>query len=251
MNVPAWSWCVLALGLLAPAGCGSAPGASFFPSGQTMLPATRDLRQPTPWPLPRELAKEPLPLYVVEPGDVLLVQPVDLDSPVRIPGDQPVLPDGMIQLGRFGLLPVSGRTLPEIEMLVRAAVAAQIKDAGPMTVRLVTRASKVYYVLGEVNAPGAYPLQGRETALDGILAAGGLTDHASRKQIVLTRPTPPESCRLVLPVCYNEIVQHGDTTTNYQLAPGDRIYVPSRCMLDDFHTIFEKKPCPPYPCPTP
>jgi protein involved in polysaccharide export with SLBB domain len=242
---------VLTLGLLAPAGCSSAPGTSFFPSGQTMQRTTRDLRQQYPWPLPRELAKEPLALYVVEPGDVLLIQPADLDSPVRIPGDQPVLPDGTIQLGRYGLVLVAGKSLPEIEAIVREAVAAQTKDAGPITVRLVTRASKVYYVLGEVNAPGAYPLQGRETALDGILAAGGLNDRASRKQIVLTRPTPPDSCRLVLPIGYNEIVQQGDTTTNYQLAPGDRIYVPSRCMLDDLHALFEKQPCPPHPCPMP
>src|SRR5262249_42605599 len=158
---------------------------------------------------------------VVEPGDVLLVQPADLDSPVRLPADQPVLPDGTINLGRYGRVVVAGKTVDEIEPTVRDLVKGQEKnrDIGSITVRIVTRQSKGFYVLGEVNAPGSYQLQGRETVLDGILTAGNLTDRASRRNIILVRPTPPDSCRVVLPICWNEIVQNGDTTTNYQLAP--------------------------------
>ena len=33
--------------------------------------------------------------------------------------------------------------------------------------------------------------------------------------------------RVVVPICHEEIVQWGDTSTNYQLLPGDRIYVPT------------------------
>jgi polysaccharide biosynthesis/export protein len=103
--------------------------------------------------------------------------------------------------------------------------------------------SKVYYVLGQVNAPGAFPLQGRETVLDAIIAAGGLTDRASRRNIILSRPTAPDSCRIVIPICYREIVQLGDTSTNYQIAPGDRIVVPSRTYWEQ---LCPKKPeCPP------
>ena len=51
--------------------------------------------------------------------------------------------------------------------------------------------------------------------------------RANRHCILFSRPTPPESCRDVLPVCYKQIVQLGDTTTNYQMRPGDRIFVPS------------------------
>jgi protein involved in polysaccharide export with SLBB domain len=144
-----------------------------------------------------------------------------------------VLPDGTIHLGRYGRLEVAGKTIEDIEGLVRAMVQAQSPDAGLIMVRLVTRQSKVYYILGEVNAPGAFPLCGRETVLDGILAAGGLSDRASRRAIILNRPTHPDSCRVVLPICYNEIVQLGDTTTNYQLQPGDRVFVPSRSHREE------------------
>jgi hypothetical protein len=115
--------------------------------------------------------------------------------------------------------------------------------------------SKVYYVQGEVNAPGAFPLAGRETVLDGLIAAGGLTDRASRINIILSRPTPPGSCRIVLPICYRDIVQLGDTTTNYQLAPGDRIYVATRTLHESLECL-SKSVCdycnrPQTPCPLP
>jgi protein involved in polysaccharide export with SLBB domain len=235
-------------------GCANIFGLT--PSGHRLTDTAKALRSayPDPLPLPRELDKRVAPPFVVEPGDVLLVQPVNLDSPVRLPGDQTVLPDGTIQLGRYGQAMVAGKTIPQIENDIRAQIEAQQKDAGPITVRLVTRVSKVYYVLGEVNAPGVFPLQGRETVLDALMAAGGLNDKASRKFITLSRPTPPDGCRIVLPICYNDIVQIGDTATNYQIAAGDRIYVPTRGREDCGRK--GKKVCPPcnrpqVPCPAP
>jgi protein involved in polysaccharide export with SLBB domain len=231
------------------AGCSSGPGGlNLFPAGHKLIDEAKAMRMANapPIQIPRELEKQPLPLYTVEPGDVLLVQPANLDSPVRIPGDQPILPDGTINLGQYGLLQVAGKTVPEVEAMVRSAVLAQTKDAGFITVRVVARVSKVYYVIGEVNSPGAFPLQGRETVLDGILQAGGLTANGSRDNIILSRPTRPNCPRIVLPVCWHNIVELGDTSTNYQLAPGDRIYVPTRTCLESIPGVdrhAHKNPC--------
>ena len=107
---------------------------------------------------------------------MLLVQPSSLDSPVRLPGDQPVLPDGTIHLGRYGHLQAAGKTVEAVQRDVNALLAAEVKDGGPVVVRLVSRESKVFYVIGEVNAPGAFPLRGREAVLDAILMAGGLCE---------------------------------------------------------------------------
>jgi protein involved in polysaccharide export with SLBB domain len=218
-----------------------------------------------PQALPRELDKHVAPLYTAEPGDVLLVQPAQIDSPARFPADQPVLPDGTINLGQFGLLAVAGRTVPEIEQLAKAQIEGVLKslpsskepkrpadrrdphDVGPITVRVVTRQSKVFYVLGEVNAPGSFTLTGNETVLDGILAAGGLNERASSRNIILCRPTPPDGCRVVLPICYREITQLGDTSTNYQLSAGDRIFVAGRThgesCGEDKHGKHESPAC--------
>ena len=222
-------------------GCNTiASTLGFAPPVHKLIPAAEQFRQQNvnPAALPRELDKAPLAAYVVEAGDTLSVEPVDLDSPVRLPGNQPVLPDGTIDLGKYGRPVVAFKTVPQIETEVRQLIASQTpakdKAGANVTVRLIGRESKVFYVLGEVNAPRAYPLAGRETVLDGILIAGGLTRQADPKKVTLSRPSRPDGCRTVLPVCYNQVVQLGDTSTNYQLQPGDRIYVPSQSPLDDF-----------------
>jgi protein involved in polysaccharide export with SLBB domain len=230
------------------AGC-SAVGVQTPLGGRSinhLLPEAKQFREEAPIPaaVPRELNKSLLPTYVVEPGDVLLVLPADLDSPVRLPGDQTVLLDGTIDLGRYGRPVVAGKTVAAIEADLKAWIAGQEPEAGPITVRLVNRVSKVYYVLGEVNAPGAFPVAGRETVLDAIVAAGGLTSRASPNRILLSRPSTPCGCRVVLPVCYRQIVQLGDTSTNYQVQPGDRIFVPARTLLEDIFFLCDKDiPC--------
>ncbi len=117
--------CLLGAGCL---GCATGPGRGLnpFPQGYKLTSTARDLRaaHPEPLPLPKELDKHPLPACTVEPGDVLLVQPADLDSPLRLPGDQPILPDGTITLGRYGRVVVAGLTVEQIEPLVHEAVAA-------------------------------------------------------------------------------------------------------------------------------
>ena len=102
-----------------------------------------------------------------------------------------------------------------------------------ISVRLVNWASKRFYVLGEVNSPGFYSYTGTEDVLFAITEAGGLTSKADPHQIILVRPTPCGSCKIVLKTCYNHIVQLGDTSTNYQILPGDRVFVPALTFCDD------------------
>jgi protein involved in polysaccharide export with SLBB domain len=240
-------------------GCAASPSGgrlSLFPQGNRLTADAKAIRASTPPPaaIPRELDKQVSGPYVVEPGDVLLVQPSSLDSPIRLPGDQPILPDGTIQLGRYGHYLAAGKTIDVIQREVNAFLEKELKDGGPLVVRLISRESKVFYVLGEVNAPGAFPLRGREAVLDAILAAGGLNSSANRDKIILSRPTAPDSCRVVLPVRYNDIVQLGDTTTNYQIRAGDRVYVPNTTLCDDLKRMMHKdKECsgPQFGCPAP
>lgn len=246
-SISRFSLAVFAAGFaIAGSGCSLGQSLGFTPPAHKLTPDAKAFRDGTAPPpaAPRELAKVPLPAHVVEPGDVLLVQTVELDAPIRLPADQPVLPDGTIDLGPAGRPSVIGKTLPQIEAEIVPLVRKLTKEPVTVTVRLIGRGSKVYYVLGEVNAPGAFPISGRETVLDGILAAGGLTRRASEGNILVSRPSPPDGCRTVLPVCYPNIVQLGDTTTNYQLQPGDRIFVPSKTTAED---LFPRKKVTP-PC---
>src|SRR5262249_45750283 len=70
------------------------------------------------------------------------------------------------------------------------------------------------------------------TVLDALSTLGGLPAQASKKKIWVARPAPSEvGCDQVLPVDWNAITQGGSTSTNYQLLPGDRIYVKADCLI--------------------
>lgn len=230
--------------LISSSGCSSL-GLSLWPAQFPLLPQAKEFAQRSPLPsgLPHELGKRVLPDYYIEPGDRILIEPFSLDSEFRVIGDQEVQVDGSIDLGEFGRLRVAGMTVEAIE----AAIENQIVQAGgereSINVQLVETNASIAYVLGEVGSPGAYALDGNETVLDAILLAGGLTSRASPCDILLARPTDPCDCRVVLPVCYRQITQLGDVTTNYQLQPGDRVVVGARTFCEEIAFWRQSRPC--------
>jgi polysaccharide export outer membrane protein len=237
----------LAMGLFT--GCSLTGGAlTLFPTSDPLLRSTKEVRScmPIRAPLPRELQKTILPSYVVQPGDSLAIELGNTDSPLPFPAEQPILPDGSIDLGRFGRMIVAGRPVEQIEVEIQAIIDAidQGKERATVNVRLINPQSAVYYVLGEVKSPGSFAINGRETVLDAIIAAGGLSGKASPCNVILSRPTVPDGCRIVLPICYRQITQLGDTSTNYQIMPGDRVYVASRTCCEVLLPCFARNDCP-------
>src|SRR4051794_32005583 len=108
-------WAALGLMLAVVTGCSTlGESVGFTPPPKPLSKDAKAVRDaaPVPAPVPRERAVNLPPPHVVDPGDTLLVQPVELDAPVRLPPDQPVQPDGSIALGKYGRPVVAGRTLP-------------------------------------------------------------------------------------------------------------------------------------------
>ncbi len=223
----------LVLLCLGGSGCSSL-GLSTWPTQFRLLTQTKEFAAASPIPsgLPNELSKTEIPTYHLEPGDRVLIESVDLDSDIGSLGDQKIQIDGSIDLGKFGRLRVSGMSVEEVEVAVENRVATYGPPEG-FNVQLIESNSAEVYVLGEVGSPAAYTINGHEHVLDAILRAGGLTSKASPCDIVLVRPTSPSRCRAVLPVCYRQITQLGDVSTNYQLQPGDRIVVGSRGFWEE------------------
>lgn len=237
-------------------GCATG-GAGALPCGQELTPQTKHVLDHAPKvaPVARELCKTVPSSYVLEPGDTVLIETIRFDSPLRFAADQVIQPDGTVDLGKYGRIVVAGQRLEDVESciegivnadaeLITALEEANIEGPERVNVRLIDPQGSQFYVLGAVSSPGAYPYAGRETVLDAILAAGGLSDNARRCEIILSRPSPIGECRTVLPVCWDNIVQLGDTTTNYQLMPGDRIFVPANGICDTIFGIFKHDACP-------
>jgi polysaccharide export outer membrane protein len=198
--------------------------------------------------LPIELNKTSMPPYVVEPPDILVIDVLEALPGRPIEGERLVRPDGTISLDFYGSVYVNGLTLDEIKEKIVIHLRNYINDdvlglvgenqqtgkkfeippaeSDRVFVDVAAYNSKVYYVQGDVNAPGRLPIVGNETVLDAINNVGGLLPTASTVKIKLVRPAPPGACcAQTLPINLPAIVQAGDVTTNYQLMPGDRIYV--------------------------
>jgi len=203
-------------------------------------------------PVPRELAKRALSPYVVEPPDILLIQGTEriTDPNVQpLSGQHLVRPDGTISLGVYGAVFVAGKTLDQIATDVAAALQAYKYGGGTpkLTVEQIKRElqvdvlaynSKFYYVITDGGGYGAQlyrlPITGNETVLDGLAQVGGLPAVSSKKKIWLARATPNHGPPAILPVDWCAVALRGESATNYQLFPGDRIYVGSdtRILID-------------------
>jgi protein involved in polysaccharide export with SLBB domain len=90
----------------------------------------------------------------------------------------------------------------------------------------LTRSEPVVYVQGEVKSPGKFAVVGGMTVIDALKAAGDPISTAWALNIRLVRPSPPGSCcEQTWPVDLRAIIQGGDSTTNRQVMPGDRLVV--------------------------
>jgi polysaccharide biosynthesis/export protein len=217
-----------------PKGC--KPGAGGRVNGKELLEASganlgagdrgrprRDMGYNNP-AVPRELRKTQHPIYVVEPPDVLYIEALELIPNRPISGERLVRPDGTISLGYYGQISVAGLTLPEIEEKIRKRLEDYV-NAPEVYVDVAYFNSKIFYVLGQTQQTGRLPITGNETVLDGITLAGGLTNFADKNRIFLARPNPGGGCDQVFHVDYRAVTECGDTRTNYQLLPGDRVIV--------------------------
>ncbi|MFL5338778.1 MAG: polysaccharide biosynthesis/export family protein [Gemmataceae bacterium] len=213
---------------------------------------------------PRELAKVTLPPYVVEPPDVLIINVVrwplakdangkatgavlTSEDPIRltpqpIEGTHLIRPDGTINLGVYGSVQVAGLTLDQIRENITGFLAQWFEDSPKAFLVIVDVAaynSKTFYIITDGAGYGEqvyrFPIVGSETVLDAISQINGLPAVASKRHVWVARRSPaagPESnpdC--VMPVNWCAITQYGDTRTNYQMMPGDRLYVKAQPLI--------------------
>ena len=107
--------------------------------------------------------------------------------------------------------------------------------------------SKVYYVITEGAGNGdnivRLPVTGNETVLDAISQINGLS-RVSSKDIWIARPAPSGvGCEQILPVDIEAIMKGGITATNYQVMPGDRVFIAQDSMVA-FDTMLGKVTAP-------
>jgi polysaccharide export outer membrane protein len=146
----------------------------------------------------------------------------------RVGGPHLIRPDGTISLGTYGTVRVAGLTLAEVREAVEVQLSAYLLDP-EVSVDVGGFNSKLFYVIYDGAGVGQtvirLPITGSDTVLDAIAQIYGLPAVSSQDRIWVSRPAPAGSAHQILPVDWRAVTECADTTTNYQLMPGDRVYV--------------------------
>lgn len=159
--------------------------------------------------------------YTLGPEDVIEIsvyeQP-DLSRSVT------VRPDGKITCAYVGDIYVEGLTPMETAAKVKEELRELVRDP-VVTVTLLAFRSKKVYILGEVGSPGAYPLTSKMSVFDATATAGTMTVNSDPSKVRVVRPSATGNPR-VFEVDLAKVIKKGDASENFNLEPGDIVYVP-------------------------
>ena len=147
----------------------------------------------------------------------------------EIAGEHLVGPDGTVNLGVYGNVYVTGLTIDEARAAIEKHLSRHL-ELPSIALDVVSYNSKVYYVITEGAGFGdtviRVPVTGNETVLDAVATVGGISRLSNKKKIWIARPAPASGgCDQVLVVDWEGITKGANTTTNYQLLPGDRLFI--------------------------
>jgi polysaccharide export outer membrane protein len=171
---------------------------------------------------------------IVDTGKVS-VEIAQIRGMQQIRGDHLVRLDGTVGLGTYGSVYVTGMTLEQAKAQIEEHLSRFLLKP-VVSVDVSGFNSKVYYVIFDGGGFGEQiirlPVTGNETVLDAIGQVFGLPVVASRRRIWIARPAVGEDgCDQIIPVDWKAITRLGSSAKNYQVLPGDRIYVDSRPII--------------------
>jgi polysaccharide biosynthesis/export protein len=159
--------------------------------------------------------------YIIGVGDILDI--VTWKEPDFSKEEILVRLDGKIS---FPLLDdVQAAGLSPIRLKHAIEVRLKVYVASPsVTVSVRNAASQRFYILGEVVHTGEYPLVKDLTVLQAFALAGGFTEWASKKEIILFRRESGKE--KVIRINYKDIIKGKDFSQNVSIQADDTIIVP-------------------------
>lgn len=157
------------------------------------------------------------PDYVVGPGDTLNI---DLWGGYSTKLVRVVDRQGRVSLPDAGPVPVSGRSLGEVQEAVQRVVTDLYRDTSADVSVGRLRTIRVY-VVGEVAEPGAYDISSLSTALNALVAAGGVTSKGSLRTLKHMRERQE-----IEQIDAYDLLLHGVTPDAKKLENGDTLMVP-------------------------
>src|SRR5438477_1100457 len=165
------------------------------------------------------------PDYKLGAGDQLVLI---LTGDVELAYTLPVTREGFILIPQLGQVFVSNLTLDQLRDVLYARlgrVYSGVRRGANASTRFDisvanVRANQVY-VVGEVTQPGAYQISSLGTALTALYAAGGITERANMRDVVVQR-----AGKTVATLDLYDYLLRGETRNDIRLETGDVIFVP-------------------------
>ena len=196
---------------------------------------SRQIRQQVA-PLPQESLELDSDAYIIGPGDVLELKLFDAPD---LSGLLEVLNDGSVPLPLIGSVRVTGLTLQQATFWVQQLMGQQLLRPD-LQLRVVKPRPIRVALVGEVERPGIYSLtlsetvsteggpstsiSGLPTVVDAIQKAGGITQIANLRDVVLQRRLPGEEGQYKqAKLNLLDLILKGNQTQNPYLFDGDTI----------------------------
>jgi polysaccharide biosynthesis/export protein len=153
----------------------------------------------------------------------------------QIRGQHLCRPDGTVALGTYGSVRVAGLTIKQAKDAIEEFLG-QFLLKPQISIDILAYNSKVYYIIFDGAASGEsvvrLPITGNETVLDAIAKVNGLASVATNRHMWIARPgaldCPDDQ---ILTIDWLAITRRGRIETNYQVLPGDRIFVSSQALI--------------------
>ncbi|HRQ87694.1 MAG TPA: polysaccharide biosynthesis/export family protein [Bacteroidia bacterium] len=178
--------------------------------------------------LDSSLLQAPTGPYRVGPGDELDIEVAELkDTRAR----SKVMPDGMLYYDVAKGIDVKGKTIGEISTLLSKALENDyVKPV--VTVNVAKADSQRFWMLGQVQKPGAYPITKPTNLISALSLGGGLLTTTDSNEVSNPEAADLERAILIrngdlVPVDFERLVREGDMSQNVYVRGGDYIFVPS------------------------
>jgi polysaccharide biosynthesis/export protein len=198
-------------------------------------------------PLDRSYLQAPMGPYRVGPGDELDIEVAELkETRAR----SKVMPDGMLYYDVARGIDVTGKTMSEISTLLSKSLESDYVDP-IVTVNVAKADSQRFWMLGQVQKPGAYPITRPTTLISALSEGGGLLTNTESSEVSNPEAADLERAILIrngdlIPVDFDRLVREGDMSQNVYVKGGDYIFVPSLTTRSFYVLGHVNKPGPVY-----
>jgi polysaccharide export outer membrane protein len=131
--------------------------------------------------------------------------------------------DGKISIPLVNEIQASGLTPFQLKEALTQKLQELIETPNVSVIVMEANSFKVY-ISGQIKTPGVYRLKSETSIAQIISMAGGFTDWANQKKIIVIRKENGKEKRLT--INYKKIVNGKDPASNIALKTGDTIIVP-------------------------